>query len=62
MRSAEPGLQCEVYREAALPAPVVRVAARELGRLRKMQPQMPDFPILQTYLVSTVLCKEMGPV
>ena len=52
MRSAQPGLQCEVYREAALPAPVVRVAARDLGRLRKMQPQMPDFPMLQTYLVS----------
>lgn len=37
-------------RELDLPPKVVRTAARELKRLRKMSPQMPEYPMLRHYL------------
>jgi ATP-dependent Lon protease len=37
-------------RDATLPDNVVKVVSKELRRLKKMSPQMPEYPMLRHYL------------
>ena len=39
-----------LYREAELPGQAMKTAVKELRRLKKMSPQMPEFPMLRHYL------------
>ena len=39
-----------INRDANLPENVVKVAGKELRRLKKMSPQMPEYPMLRHYL------------
>jgi ATP-dependent Lon protease len=40
----------KINRDANLPENVVKVAGKELRRLKKMSPQMPEYPMLRHYL------------
>ena len=49
--ATEDNLNAYFYlREAELPKKALRAAVREFKRLKKMSPQMPEYPMLRHYL------------